>query len=381
MLLNQALDSAELSPTVQEFESTVGRDDVGGCASVGVTAPAIAAFSSEITTLEGMLPSDATAVAWGRLTALVTSAGSSGIRDLFQRFDTDGSGTLDKNEFKAALATVGLPGASNKVVELIMKNASQKMGAKGSKKALDYATFASALQPAAAVQPAPAESYIVAGVGESKSGMDDEISTPVSSGRDSMGNDGVSFDVSASRTAAATDAHDEKPGLAVDPPSDLSKGASATSAASISSSSAPGFISPIQSDSLVHRSSANVETLLQDRIYSGEESSDEPTRQESSKDTSATNANSNSAIAQAQAAWEAAAKEPALQQFAALLARGVPSGQVALAMSRAGSYNPAVRMYRSVCTFESKIKALNRVQRLAMYLRLEAICYIHMLII
>jgi Ca2+-binding EF-hand superfamily protein len=85
------------------------------------------------------------------------SEGELGMQALFQRFDTDNSGILDKHEFKAALAQVGLPGASNKVVESVMKAAAQAEGAKGSKKALDYSSFAAALRPegssAAAAEP------------------------------------------------------------------------------------------------------------------------------------------------------------------------------------------------------------------------------------
>jgi hypothetical protein len=102
--------------------------------------------SAETVPLEGLQPDEATALLWAKLRAFAATKGETGVRELFSQFDADSSGTLDKNEFKSALATVGLPGASNKVVETVMKAASQGEGAGGSKKRLDYASFAAALK-------------------------------------------------------------------------------------------------------------------------------------------------------------------------------------------------------------------------------------------
>ena len=102
--------------------------------------------SAETVPLEGLQPDEATALVWAKLRAFAATKGETGVRELFSQFDADSSGTLDKNEFKSALATVGLPGASNKVVETVMKAASQGEGAGGSKKRLDYASFAAALK-------------------------------------------------------------------------------------------------------------------------------------------------------------------------------------------------------------------------------------------
>ena len=332
-----AVDSGEVHSPAQGFKAPIRESVAVGGASVGATSPAVTDFPTGKTTLEGMLPGDASAVACSRLNALATSAGSAGIRDLFESFDTDGSGTLDKNEFKAALASVGLPGASNKVVEMIMKAASQEVGAKGSKKALDYATFATALQPAAIVPPAPAAAFAVAGVGESKSGMDDEILTTNTPSRDIMHVGIARLDASASTTAATTDALDEKPRLTVNPSRDLSAGASTNGAGG----TAP---SPPLLDSSMDSAPINKEVLDIDPEHPRGRGVDfgDPDLPGSLKDTSASSADSDPTVTQARAAWEAAAREPALQQFAALLARGVPPGQVVLAMNRAGSYNPAV---------------------------------------
>jgi len=122
--------------------------------------------SHETTTLEGLLPADAVTLVWKRLRLFAQSEGLTGARALFQRFDIDKSGILDPKEFKAALAHVGLPGASNKVVEIVMKAASQGDGAKGSKKVLDYSSFAVALQggPADTNQPISDTKAIVADV-------------------------------------------------------------------------------------------------------------------------------------------------------------------------------------------------------------------------
>ena len=102
--------------------------------------------SAETVSLEGLPPDEAAGLVWSKLRSFAATKGETGVRDVFAQFDADSSGTLDKNEFKSALATVGLPGASNKVVETVMKAASQEEGAGGSKKALDYASFAAALK-------------------------------------------------------------------------------------------------------------------------------------------------------------------------------------------------------------------------------------------
>jgi hypothetical protein len=128
-----------------------------GAASEAVLA-AEAALSPATVSLEGMKPDEATALVWAKLRAWAAAAPSqsggdskawtSGVLGLFQQLDLDSSGTIDAKEFKAALAAVGLRGASNKVVEAVMKAAAQAEGASGSKKALDYASFAAALSPA-----------------------------------------------------------------------------------------------------------------------------------------------------------------------------------------------------------------------------------------
>jgi hypothetical protein len=74
------------------------------------------AEAASVVSLEGLPPDEAAALVWQRLRALAASAaGPGGVAALFARFDADGSGTLDAKEVKAALAHVGLPGASNKV--------------------------------------------------------------------------------------------------------------------------------------------------------------------------------------------------------------------------------------------------------------------------
>jgi len=122
-------DNAEKNDNTNDIATSAAEDDA----------------STETTTLEGILPTDAVGLVWKRLRSFAQAEGETGARSLFQRFDADRSGILDPKEFKAALAHVGLAGASNKVVEIVMKAASQRDGAKGSKKVLDYASFAVAL--------------------------------------------------------------------------------------------------------------------------------------------------------------------------------------------------------------------------------------------
>ena len=101
--------------------------------------------------LEGMKPDEASALVWSKLKSWAAASaqnktrdegGEGGVVSLFKELDLDNSGTLDAKEFKAALAAMGLPGASNKVVETVMKAAALADGSKGSKKVLDYASFA-----------------------------------------------------------------------------------------------------------------------------------------------------------------------------------------------------------------------------------------------
>jgi Ca2+-binding EF-hand superfamily protein len=73
--------------------------------------------SSKVSRLDGMKPDDAAELVWLKLRDFAKEQGPHDVADTFKRFDTDGSGILDPKEFKAALAMVGLPGASNKVVE------------------------------------------------------------------------------------------------------------------------------------------------------------------------------------------------------------------------------------------------------------------------
>jgi hypothetical protein len=94
-----------------------------------------------------MKPNLAAELVWQKLRAFTNAEGHAGEVELLKCFDADGSVTLDKNEFKAALATVGLPGTSIKGVESVMKAASISEGAQGSKMAPDYTSFALALQP------------------------------------------------------------------------------------------------------------------------------------------------------------------------------------------------------------------------------------------
>ena len=91
--------------------------------------------------LGGLKPDEAAAFTWEQMRAFVETEGPSRLLLLLKRCDAADSGTLTIREFKAALADAGLPGASNKVAETVMKAASNKGGAKGSKKALDYAAF------------------------------------------------------------------------------------------------------------------------------------------------------------------------------------------------------------------------------------------------
>jgi len=127
--------------------------------------------SSEVSRLDGVKPDDAAELVWHTLRDFAKEQGPNGTADLFKRFDTDGSGVLDPKEFKAALATVGLPGASNKVVESVMKTAASGEGAKGSKKKLDLSTFARALN--APEEGATAEA--AASADEGAAGTDAEI--------------------------------------------------------------------------------------------------------------------------------------------------------------------------------------------------------------
>jgi hypothetical protein len=127
------------------------------------TASSVAEVNSGLTAehsiLEGLAPDDAAELVWLKLRDFAEQQGPHGVADAFKRFDTDGSGVLDPKELKAALATVGLPGASNKVVESVMKTAASAEGAKGSKKKLDLSTFAVALgmpQEVAAADEPPA---------------------------------------------------------------------------------------------------------------------------------------------------------------------------------------------------------------------------------
>ena len=134
--------SAEVAPTA----SAAVQADTKPVESSAVKVGATDSSSAETVSLEGLPPDEAATLVWSKLRAFAATKGETGVRDVFAQFDADSSGTLDKNEFKSALATVGLPGASNKVVETVMKAASQEEGAGGSKKALDYASFAAALK-------------------------------------------------------------------------------------------------------------------------------------------------------------------------------------------------------------------------------------------
>jgi len=95
--------------------------------------------------LGGFKPDEAAAFTWEQMRAFVKTEGPSRLLLLLKGFDAADCGTLTNREFKAALADAGLPGASNKVAETVMKAASNTAGAKGSKKALDYAAFVRAL--------------------------------------------------------------------------------------------------------------------------------------------------------------------------------------------------------------------------------------------
>jgi hypothetical protein len=311
----------------QGLEATEPSQDVGGGSSgVGVTASAAAADAPTAKTLEGMKPDDAVALAWGTLQALADSIGNAGVRDIFERFDTDGSGTLDKREFKAALATVGLPGASNKVLEIMMKAASQEEAAKGSKRALDYASFATALKPAAARLSAPAAAaaaaWAAAGVGESKAGEVEAPPTPFAPGS----SNGASTETSssgnvASVVASAAAARDSGRGPAL----------------AVGKLLADLFAAPPFAGPRAAAVSAPVPTPLMQAPWVGGAA-------EQALAQARLPTGGDSATRSAQAAWEAAAAEPALRPFAASLAAGVPAGTVGLAMTRAGRYNPAVRV-------------------------------------
>ena len=115
-------------------------------AYVAPSASNVIAAGNEALSLDGMKPEEASALVWQKLREFAASTqGQEGTKKLFKKFDTDGNGTLDRNEFREALALVGVTGASNKAVEIIMKAAGAEDGAKGTKKALDYACFANAL--------------------------------------------------------------------------------------------------------------------------------------------------------------------------------------------------------------------------------------------
>jgi len=155
---DQASDTHEPTESEKSFNSSAadepGINSKELTANAGTVVPETStstANSSESTeavgTLEGMDPEAAASLTWTTLRALASSLGNTGMLEILKPFDADGTGMLNKNEFKAALASVKLPGASNKVIESIMKAASQEEGSKGSKKALDYTNFAATFAP------------------------------------------------------------------------------------------------------------------------------------------------------------------------------------------------------------------------------------------
>jgi len=156
-LLSNEAESEATSSSAETEASSSAADAV----AEEVVKPSEATIS-----LEGMKPDEASALVWSKLKAWAAAptpndsreeregreedeggnkSSEGGVVSLFKELDLDKSGTLDAKEFKAALAAIGLPGASNKVVETVMKAAAQADGSKGSKKVLDYASFASLL--------------------------------------------------------------------------------------------------------------------------------------------------------------------------------------------------------------------------------------------
>jgi hypothetical protein len=119
---------------VERVKGATADDDVGA----GTTSSDI----REPVSLEGLQTAEAAALIWAKLREFAREHGSLRSLDLFRKLDADRSGALDVKEFKAALASCGMPGAiSTKVVKAVMKHAG--LNAKGS--GVPYGAFVAAL--------------------------------------------------------------------------------------------------------------------------------------------------------------------------------------------------------------------------------------------
>jgi Ca2+-binding EF-hand superfamily protein len=73
--------------------------------------------------LEDMRTREAAEVIWERMRQHMKESGTQKIHDLFREIDTDNSGYIDKDEFKAALDNMGIEGVSAKVIRRVMRTA------------------------------------------------------------------------------------------------------------------------------------------------------------------------------------------------------------------------------------------------------------------
>lgn len=86
-------------------------------------AAASSSPSSSGAELEDMRTREAAEVIWERMRQHMKESGTQKIHDLFREMDTDNSGYIDKDEFKAALDNMGIEGVSAKVIRRVMRTA------------------------------------------------------------------------------------------------------------------------------------------------------------------------------------------------------------------------------------------------------------------